>query len=92
MKFSDRRTIRAAVWFLAGSAVFFTRLPAAESPPLRPLTEYLYDLHSGKYLGQSDRLAVHLDPWQPALFALLPQWIPGDDAFAALTKLADAAK
>jgi Beta-galactosidase len=53
---------------------------------------HIYDLRSGKYLGQSDRITVHLDPWQPSLFALLPQRIPGDDALAALTKLAGAAK
>ncbi len=53
---------------------------------------HIYDLRSGKYLGQSDRLAVRLDPWQPSLFALLPQRIPGDDALAALTKLSDAEK
>ena len=53
---------------------------------------HIYDLRSGKYLGQSDRIAVHLDPWQPSLFALLPQRLPGDDALAALTKLADAAQ
>ena len=53
---------------------------------------HIYDLRSGKYLGQSDRIAVHLDPWQPSLFALLPQRIPGDDALAALTKLAAAAR
>ena len=40
MRFSIRRTICAAVWYLAGSAIFFTRLAAAETPPLRPWTEY----------------------------------------------------
>ena len=53
---------------------------------------HIYELRSGKYLGQSDRIAVHLDPWQPSLFALLPLRIPGDDVLAALTKLANAAQ
>jgi hypothetical protein len=53
---------------------------------------HIYDLRSGKYLGQSDRFAVHLDPWQPSLFALLPQKIPGDDVITALTKLSGATK
>ena len=34
---------------------------------------HVYDLRAGKYLGQIDRIAFHLDPWQPSLFALLPE-------------------
>ena len=34
---------------------------------------HVYDLRAGKYLGQTDRIAFHLDPWQPSLFALLPE-------------------
>ena len=40
MTFSNRRTIRAAVCFLVGSAGLCARLLAAETPPLRPWTEY----------------------------------------------------
>ena len=48
-----------------------------------------YDLRSGKYLGATDALKIHLDPWQPSLFALLPQRIPDDDVLRALIQLAD---
>ena len=34
---------------------------------------HVYDLRAGKYLGQTDRIAFQLDPWQPSLFALLPE-------------------
>jgi hypothetical protein len=34
---------------------------------------HLYDLRARKYLGQTDRLTFRLDPWQPSLFALLPE-------------------
>ena len=33
----------------------------------------MYDLRTGKYLGHTDRFTFLLDPWQPSLFALLPQ-------------------
>jgi hypothetical protein len=31
---------------------------------------HVYDLRTGKYLGQTDTLQFHLDPWQPSLFAV----------------------
>ena len=34
---------------------------------------HVYDLRSGAYLGETDRIAVSLDPWRPSLFALLPE-------------------
>jgi hypothetical protein len=34
---------------------------------------HVYDLRAGKYLGQTDRITFRLDPWQPSLFALLPE-------------------
>ena len=40
MMFSSRRATRAAVWFLAVSAGFFTPLRAAENAAPRPWTDY----------------------------------------------------
>ncbi len=37
---------------------------------------HVYDLRAGRYLGHTARIAVDLDPWQPSLFALLPQQLP----------------
>jgi hypothetical protein len=34
---------------------------------------HVYDLRTGNYLGQTDRISFRLDPWQPSLFALLPE-------------------
>ena len=34
---------------------------------------HVYDLRAAKYLGQTDRIRFRLDPWQPSLFALLPE-------------------
>ena len=44
------------------------------------LTEkaHAYDLRSGAYVGEVDRLPVNLDPWQPSLFALLQEKLPED--------------
>jgi hypothetical protein len=39
---------------------------------------HVYDLRAGKYLGQTDRIAFQLDPWQPSFFALLPEKIAED--------------
>lgn len=46
---------------------------------------HVYDLRSKKYLGEVDRIPVDLDPWQPSLFALLPEKIgEGEDVIEAL--------
>jgi hypothetical protein len=37
---------------------------------------HVYDLRAQKYLGRSDVIHFHLDPWQPSLFALLPGRLP----------------
>lgn len=38
-----------------------------------PRPGHVYDLRSQKYLGSTDELHFTLDPWQPALFAVLEQ-------------------
>jgi hypothetical protein len=38
-----------------------------------PGKAHVYDLRSGAYLGDRDRIPVELDPWRPSLFALLPE-------------------
>ena len=48
---------------------------------------HVYDLRTGKYLGQTDRIAVALDPWQPSLFALLPEKLSEGDVVAAIGRL-----
>lgn len=42
------------------------------------------DLWTGKRLGRTNRIEVHLDPWKPALFALLPAPLEGDVVEALL--------
>jgi hypothetical protein len=37
---------------------------------------FVYDLWTDAYLGHTNRLRFTLDPWRPALFALLPQPAP----------------
>jgi hypothetical protein len=37
-----------------------------------PQMKHVYDLRAQRYLGQTDRLRFTLDPWQPSLFAVLP--------------------
>jgi protein-S-isoprenylcysteine O-methyltransferase Ste14 len=39
---------------------------------------HIYDLRTGKYLGHTDRFIFLLHPWQPSLFALLPQPVAPD--------------
>jgi hypothetical protein len=39
---------------------------------------HVYDLRAKKYLGETDRIAVDLEPWKPSLFALLPEKIAED--------------
>ena len=37
---------------------------------------HVYDLRAQKYLGLTDHIAFTLDPWQPSLFAVMPDEIP----------------
>ena len=37
-----------------------------------PQPMHVYDLRAQRYLGHTDRLHFTLDPWQPSLFAVLP--------------------
>ncbi len=34
---------------------------------------HVYDLRAARYLGHTDQITFTLDPWQPALYALLPE-------------------
>jgi hypothetical protein len=38
----------------------------------------VYDLRTGNHLGRTNQIEVHLDPWQPSLYALLPKAVEGD--------------
>ena len=38
-----------------------------------PEAAHVHDLRSGRYLGHLKQIAFQLDPWQPSLFALLPE-------------------
>lgn len=38
-----------------------------------PQPAHVYDLRAGTYLGYLDRLRFTLDPWEPSLFALMPE-------------------
>ena len=49
------------------------------------------DLHTGKHLGRSHQIEVALDPWQPALYALLDE-VPTGDPVSALLAQADKGK
>jgi hypothetical protein len=42
-----------------------------EAKLIRPA--HVYDLRSGRYLGQRDHIVFRLDPWQPSLFALVSE-------------------
>jgi hypothetical protein len=49
---------------------------------------HVYDLRARKYLGQTDRIAFHLDPWQPSLFALLSEKVAEERIVEALLEQA----
>jgi hypothetical protein len=51
---------------------------------------HIYDLRTQKYLGQTDRISFRLEPWQPSLFALLPEKIAAETVLPAL--IAEAVK
>jgi hypothetical protein len=39
-------------------------------------SSHVYDLRTGKYLGNTARLTVELAPWKPSLYALLKEKLP----------------
>jgi hypothetical protein len=45
---------------------------------------HIYDLRTERYLGRTDRLRFTLDPWNPSLFALLREQLPGKSVLAEL--------
>jgi hypothetical protein len=47
---------------------------------------HVYDLRTGAYLGETKRVTVRIDPWQPSLFAVLPAKI-NTDVVAELSKV-----
>lgn len=49
------------------------------------------DLRTGKHLGRSHQIEVVVDPWQPALYALLDK-VPEGDPVSALLAQADKGK
>jgi hypothetical protein len=49
-------------------------------------TAHVYDLRTQGYVGRTDRLRFTLDPWQPSLFALLPERVAGEDLIAFLER------
>lgn len=44
------------------------------------------ELSSGKRLGKTNKIEVRLDPWKPALYALLPKAVDGDVTAALLKR------
>jgi hypothetical protein len=47
---------------------------------------HVYDLRAQNYLGRTDQLSFTLDPWQPSLFALLPQQVPAGEVVTLLLR------
>lgn len=45
---------------------------------------YVYDLRARRLVGQADHWSFRLDPWEPSLFALLPEPLPADTVVEAL--------
>jgi hypothetical protein len=43
-------------------------------------------LRAQEYLGETDHITFTLDPWQPSLFALLPEKIPAEKVIETLLK------
>jgi hypothetical protein len=42
-----------------------------------PQRSHVYDLRTGEYLGQVDKISFELDPWKPSLFALTDKAVEG---------------
>ncbi len=40
---------------------------------------HVYDLRANKYLGLTDKIQITLDPWHPALYALVAERLPNDN-------------
>jgi hypothetical protein len=51
---------------------------------------HVYDLRRAAYLGHTRQLELTLDPWQPALFALLPEKSPPESVVSTLLQQAGA--
>lgn len=49
-----------------------------------PEPAYVYDLRSETFLGHTTHIRFTLDPWQPSLFALLPEKLPAKSVLAEL--------
>jgi hypothetical protein len=49
-----------------------------------PSSSHVYELRSGKYLGQLSKIAVTIDPWQPSLYAITSTKLPEGDIIRAL--------
>ena len=45
---------------------------------------YVYDLRAGRLVGRVDHWSFRLDPWEPSLFALLPEPLPAETLVATL--------
>jgi hypothetical protein len=47
---------------------------------------HVYDLRTQKYLGQISRISCQIEPWQPSLFALLPEKVAEAELMARLSR------
>jgi hypothetical protein len=45
---------------------------------------HVYDLREARYLGRTDLVSFRLDPWRPALFALLDEEVPAGQVMERL--------
>ena len=45
---------------------------------------FVYDLRAGRLVGRVDHWSFRLDPWEPSLFALLPEPLPAETLVATL--------
>lgn len=50
---------------------------------------HIYDLRAGRYLGHRQRFGFTLQPWQPSLFALLPERAATENVIADLLTRAE---
>ncbi len=50
--------------------------------------QFIYDLRSGRRVGHGKSWTFTLDPWQPSLFALLPEPVAAETVVASLLKAA----
>jgi hypothetical protein len=53
---------------------------------------HVYDLRTQRYLGLTDQVEFTLDPWQPSLFALLPEKVVGEKVIESLLERARTSK